>query len=91
MTVRIILDTVRPPETSWCWRNDWYSGMCSAYALVLKFGMLNAVSGKEIAKAFISRKCGIKSETCANPNVDLRDARLFDIEIMAEAFRIPPR
>lgn len=91
MTVRIILDTVRPPELSWCWRDDWYSGMCSAYALVLKFGMLNAVSGKEIAKAFISKKCGVKSETCANPNVDLRDPQLFDIEIMAEVFRIPRR
>lgn len=91
MTVRIILDTARPPELSWCWRDNWYTGMCSAYGLILKFGMLNAVSGKEIAKAFISKKCGIKSETCAAPNVDLRDARLFDIDIMAEAFRISHR
>jgi hypothetical protein len=91
MTVRIVLDSARPPETSWCWREDWYTGMCSAFGLILKFGLLNAVSGKEIAKAFISKKCGIKSETCASPNVDLRDARLFDIEIMAEAFRITPK
>lgn len=91
MSVRIILDSARPPEPSWCWRDNWYSGMCSAYGLFLKFGMLNAVSAKDIAKAFISRKCGVKSETCAQPNVDLRDARLFDIETMAEIFRISPK
>lgn len=86
--VKIVLDTVRTPEAGWCWRADWYTGACSTYGLLMKFGMLNAVSAKDIASAFISRKCGIKSKVCARPDVDLRDPKLFDLGIMGETFRM---
>jgi hypothetical protein len=91
MAVKIVLDTVRPPDISWCWRDDWYSGACSAFGLLMKFALLNAVSAKDIASAFISRKCGVKTETCLRPNVDLRDPQLFDIDILSEVFRLSPR
>lgn len=85
---RIILDSVRPPPPGWTWRDDWYSGVDSAYSLLMKFAMLNALSAREIAKIFISEKCGRRSAICGRPDVDLRSANVFDLDEMQQIFRL---
>jgi predicted RNA-binding Zn-ribbon protein involved in translation (DUF1610 family) len=87
--LRIILDTVRPPPLGWTWRDDWYSGIDSSFGLLMKFAMLNALSAREIAKVFISEKSGRRSVIYGKPDVDLRDADIFDLDEMSEVFRLP--
>lgn len=85
---RIILDQLRPLPPEWCWRDDWYTGLDSAYGLLMKFATLNALTAREIAQIVISKKCGRRTAICANPNVDLRDSSVFDLDVMAQTFRL---
>lgn len=85
---RIILDHPIKLEKSWCWRDDWVTGYDSAYALLSKFGKLNAMGAKELAELFIDRKCGQRMAILRAPKVDLRSGQLFDLNEMARILRI---
>lgn len=85
---RIILDQVRPLTPEWCWRDDWYTGLDSAYGLLMKFATLNSLTAREIAHIFISKTCGRRTTICNYPNVDLRNASVFDLDTMARIFRL---
>ena len=85
---RIILDQVRPLTPEWCWRDDWYTGLDSAYGLLMKFATLNSLTAREIAHIVISKSCGKRNTICKCPNVDLRNSSVFDLDAMAHIFRI---
>ncbi len=84
------LDTPLPAERQWCWRKDWLIEHESAFSLFSKFALLNCVTAREIAQALVSRKCGRKTTLAKNPNIDLRDGSLFDINELLAIFRIKP-
>jgi hypothetical protein len=85
---RIILDLVRPLPFAWCWRDQWYTGLDSAYCLFMKFAILNSLTAREIAQIVISKKIARRATICNQPNVDLRDSSLFDIDVLARIFHL---
>jgi hypothetical protein len=64
------------------------TGYDSAYALLSKFGKLNAMGAKELAELFIDRKCGQRMAILRARKVDLRSGQLFDLNEMARILRI---
>lgn len=86
--VRIVLDHPQPLEKSWCWRDDWVTGFDSAYGLLSKFGKLNAMSARELARLFINPECGQRTSILQAPKVDLRSGSLFDMKEMARLLRL---
>lgn len=87
---RILLDEPHQREKSWCWRQDWAHGFDSAYGLLSKFAMLNALSATELARIFIRRDCGRKTAIVRSPAVDLRDSTLFDLTQMTRLLHLQP-
>lgn len=74
-----------PAHDPWCWRDDWHAPGESAFALLAKFQRLNALPCAALAESFASTQ----SRSGAPKDVDLRDARRFDLPHMSEAFRLP--
>lgn len=68
-----------------CWRDDWHATGQSAFALLAKFQRLNALSCKALRDYFACRD-GRRS---APGDIDLRDARQFDVWRMKGVFRLP--
>lgn len=91
LEVRIFEDTFAIKKPEWCWRKQWMTGYDSAFGLLMKFALLNALTGKEVATQFVSRQCGKRSTLLRSVNVDLRDHRLFDLAEMARALRTDVR
>ncbi|MBZ2209816.1 hypothetical protein [Massilia soli] len=85
--MRIFEDTFAITKPEWCWRVQWMTGFDSAFGLLMKFALLNALTGKEVATQFVSRKCGKRSALIRSVNVDLREHRLFDLAEMASALK----
>nr|WP_241030406.1 TniQ family protein [Paraburkholderia sp. Ac-20347] len=69
----------------WCWRDDWHVDGESAFSLLAKFQRLNALSCKALTESFVCRE-GRKTIPA---DLDLRDARRFDLPRMMEALRLP--
>lgn len=67
-----------------CWRDDWNIPGQSAFMLLAKFQQLNALSCTALAKTFL-RKPGRRA---LQRDIDLRDARQFDLLRMACLLRM---
>jgi hypothetical protein len=85
---KIILDTYQGQIEQWCWRTQWHVHYESIWTLFWKFALLNHITGRELAQLVISRTCGRRTTICAKPDVDLRDASVFDLPLLAEMFRV---
>ena len=85
--MKIFEDALAVKQPQWCWRTGWLTGHDSAFGLLMKFAMLNALSARDIATQFISRTCGCRKTLMRNLNVDLRDQRFFDVQAIASALQ----
>jgi hypothetical protein len=83
---RFLLNHPHRISPAWCWREKWFTGLDSAYGLLMKFAKLNALTAREVAHVVIGRKSGKRTAILAKPTVDLRDFSVFDMDIMAELF-----
>ncbi|MDO8699324.1 MAG: hypothetical protein Q7J75_02695 [Rhodoferax sp.] len=54
----------------------------------MKFAILNSLTAREIAQIVIRKKIAKRAIICNQPNVDLRDSSLFDIDVMAKIFHL---
>ncbi|WP_454830151.1 hypothetical protein [Paraburkholderia xenovorans] len=72
------------PQGESCWRDDWNISGQSAFMLLAKFQQLNALSCTALAKMFV-RQPGPR---VLQRNIDLRDARQFDLLRMAYLLRM---
>ncbi|WP_176317567.1 hypothetical protein [Burkholderia vietnamiensis] len=82
----ILLPDDQPPEHApWCWRDDWHAPGESSLALLAKFQRLNALSCAALVDAFAYRDV----RRNAPRDLDLRDARRFDVPRMMAVFRLP--
>jgi hypothetical protein len=88
-SARILLDTYRPQAEQWCWRTGWHIHAESALTLFWKFALLNQLTARELAPLITNRTSGQRSKICIKPDVDLRDASVFDLDQLAHMFRIP--
>lgn len=86
--MRILQDAPTSIAKAWCWRDGWATGFDSAFGLLQKFALLNALTAKEIATLFLNRTSGRRTAVLRNVNVDLRDATLFDVTLIADTLRI---
>lgn len=69
----------------WCWRDDWHVPGQSAFALLAKFQRLNALSCKALTDYFGHRE----GRRLVPHDIDLRDARQFDVHRLMDALRLP--
>jgi hypothetical protein len=88
-SARILLDTYRERAEQWCWRTKWHIHGESAMTLFWKFALLNQLTARELAPLITNRTSGRRSKICVKPDVDLRDASVFDLDQLAHMFRIP--
>lgn len=88
-SARILLDTYREQAEQWCWRTGWHIHGESAMTLFWKFALLNQLTARELAPLITNRTSGRRSKICVKPDVDLRDASVFDLDQLAHMFRIP--
>ena len=88
-SARILLDTYREQAEQWCWRTGWHIHGESALTLFWKFALLNQLTARELAPLITNRTSGQRSKICVKPDVDLRDASVFDLDQLANMFRIP--
>lgn len=86
---KILLDTYRDQAEQWCWREDWLVHGESAWTLFWKFAQLNQLTARELATIITNRTSGRRTAICAKPDVDLRDASAFDLDLLAKIFRVP--
>jgi hypothetical protein len=87
---QILLDTYTTQAEQWCWRTDWHLHGESAWTLFWKFALLNQMTSREVAQLVIRRGADKRATTCAKPNIDLREVRLFDTDVLAAMFRVVP-
>jgi hypothetical protein len=87
LAVKIFEDNFTLKQPQWCWRPEWLTGHDSAFGLLMKFALLNALSARDIATRFLSRTCGRRTTMLRTLNVDLRDHRVFDLQAIASALR----
>lgn len=88
-SARILLDTYREQAEQWCWRTGWHIHGESSMTLFWKFALLNQLTARELAPLIANRTSGRRSKICVKPDVDFRDASVFDLEHLANMFRIP--
>jgi hypothetical protein len=82
----ILLSGDEPPaHAPWCWRDDWHVNGESSLALLAKFQWLNAVSCAALIDAFAL----CDPSRPVSRNLDLRDARRFDVPRMMAVLRLP--
>ena len=91
MATRVVLDRYEMPAPSYCWRNEWISRYESAYSLLSKFALLNALSAKELAGLLVVRGKGLRSAMCHAPNLALHDAGSFDLDALTALLHLPER
>lgn len=87
---KILLDTYRDHTKQWCWREGWHVHGESAWTLLWKFSQLNQLTARELAAVITNRTSGRRTAICAKPDVDLRDASAFDLDLLAKMFRVQP-
>lgn len=85
--MKILEDTFAIQQPTWCWRPSWSTGQDSAFGLLMKFALLNAMTAKEIATEFVSRTCGKRTALLRTVNVDLRAHQVFDLPRLAKALQ----
>jgi hypothetical protein len=85
---QILLDTYRTQSEQWSWRPAWHVQGESAWTLFWKFAQLNQLTGRELVQLIANRTSGKRTAICAKPDVDLRDASVFDFDILADLFRV---
>ncbi len=85
--MKIFEDTFAVKKPQWCWRSAWTTGYDSAFGLLMKFALLNALTAKEVATLFVSRTRGRRGAILQNLNIDLRDPQVFDLPAIALALR----
>jgi hypothetical protein len=88
-SAKILLDTYRDQTEQWCWREKWHIHGESAWTLFWKFAHLNQLTARELAAVITNRTSGRRTAICAKPDVDLRDAGVFDLELLGKMFRVP--
>lgn len=81
---RIVVDEPARPDVSWCWHDKWSCGVDSAYGILSKFALLNAIGACELVELFIRQDRGVKTQHARNPNVDLRTVGAFDVARLAK-------
>lgn len=84
---RILLDTYRPESEQWSWRPAWHVGGESVCTLFWKFAQLNQITAKELAQLITNRTSGRRTAICIKPDVDLRDAWVFDLDVLGKILR----
>ncbi len=84
---RIVVDRHSVLASSYCWRDSWSTGYDSAFSLVCKFAVLNALTAREIANLFVSAGRGRKGAVVRQLQIDLRDPQVFDLVKMARLCR----
>ncbi|TQK01206.1 hypothetical protein [Herbaspirillum sp. SJZ107] len=84
--MRIYEDTPPRNPKEWCWHRSWLTGHDSAYALLMKFAFLNALTARELAQLFASRERGKRTQLLRTLHFDLRNSENFDLAAMARAF-----
>ena len=72
------------PQGESCWRDDWNVSGQSAFMLLAKFQQLNALSCATLAKTFLLKP----GPRALQRDVDLRDARQFDLLRMTYLLRM---
>ncbi|WP_313177887.1 hypothetical protein [Massilia sp.] len=87
---KILLDTYRDQVEQWCWREDWHVHGESAWTLFWKFAQLNQLTAREFAAITTNRTSGRRTAICAKPDVDLRDASVFDVDLLGKILRVGP-
>lgn len=80
-------DTLR---SKYSWYASWTSGCESIYALLCKFAWINCLSAREIAKLFVSSRCGRKRRILQQLDVDLREPDVFDVPKIARLCHTSP-
>ena len=80
----LLPDDEPPTHAPWCWREDWYAPGESSLALLAKFQRLNALSCAALLDAFAYRD----ARQHVPQNLDLRDARRFDVLRMMSVLRL---
>ncbi|NUY06141.1 hypothetical protein [Paraburkholderia youngii] len=80
----VLPDEALPVHDPWCWRDDWRVEGESAFALLAKFQRLNALSCAALTDSFASRG----GRRTPPRDLDLRDARRFDLPRMMELLRL---
>lgn len=85
--MKILEDTFAIKQPAWCWRPRWSTGHDSAFGLLMKFVLLNALTAKEMATEFVSRTCGRRTALIRTVNVDLREHQVFDLPRLAKALQ----
>ncbi|XLZ71453.1 hypothetical protein ABT364_05655 [Massilia sp. SR12] len=86
---KIVLDEVHETARAWCWRDDWYVLYDSSYSLLSKFALLNSVLAREIVDIVVSRRSRKRSAMVSNPDMDLRDGKIVDFDVLKALFRLP--
>jgi hypothetical protein len=86
-TGRILLDTYRAESEQWSWRPAWHVRGESVCTLFWKFAQLNQITAKELAQLVANRTSGRRTAICIKPDVDLRDASVFDLDVMGQILR----
>ena len=84
--MKIYADTPHRPVPEWCWHRRWTTKYDSAYGLLMKFAFLNALSARDLARLFVTRKRGMRTSLMRSLQFDLRDRESFDHDAMATAF-----
>ena len=84
--MKIYADTPYRPVPEWCWHRRWTTKYDSAYGLLMKFAFLNALSARELAPLFVTRKRGMRTSLMRSLKFDFRDRENFDHDSMAAAF-----
>jgi hypothetical protein len=86
MPIILVKDRAAP---SWTWRQRWQTGADSGFGLLMKFALLNAISGRDIAELFLSRTHKRRAALLRGRRIDMRDTSVFDVGEIAKAFGTP--
>ncbi len=80
----ILIPTPQSMPATYCWRDSWRNGFDSAYALLSKFALLNAMTARELVTLIVSRTCGRRTRLIKHLDLDLRDSSAIDVPKLAE-------
>jgi hypothetical protein len=80
----ILLPDSAPVHDPWCWRDDWHAPGESAFSLLAKFQRLNALSCAALIESFACHY----GRRRPPQELDLRDARRFDLLHMRDLLRL---
>lgn len=89
MAVRVILDRYELPMPSYCWREAWVSRYESAYSLLSKFALLNALTATDLARLLVIKGKGLRTQMQRTPDLALHDAAGFDLSTLTILLHLP--